>query len=98
MSFVFKKPQNILKIARNPFNQQIFRYLNLQEHVAQTILNEHGIKTPQFGLAKTSQEAENIAKSLMTRNLVVKAQVLTGGRGLGKFKNGFKGGVHTVSG
>lgn len=28
--------------------------------------------------------------------LVVKSQVLAGGRGLGKFKNGFEGGVHIV--
>ena len=29
--------------------------------------------------------------------LVLKAQVLSGGRGLGTFKNGFKGGVHMIS-
>lgn len=29
--------------------------------------------------------------------LVIKAQVLSGGRGLGTFKNGFKGGVHMIS-
>lgn len=28
--------------------------------------------------------------------LVVKSQILAGGRGLGKFKNGFEGGVHIV--
>jgi len=30
--------------------------------------------------------------------LVIKAQVLAGGRGKGKFDNGFQGGVHMVSG
>lgn len=29
-------------------------------------------------------------------NLVIKAQVLAGGRGKGKFNNGFQGGVHMV--
>jgi succinyl-CoA synthetase beta subunit len=29
--------------------------------------------------------------------LVIKAQVLAGGRGKGKFDNGFQGGVHMVS-
>lgn len=29
-------------------------------------------------------------------DVVIKAQVLSGGRGLGTFKNGFKGGVHMV--
>ena len=30
-------------------------------------------------------------------NLVIKAQVLAGGRGKGKFDSGFQGGVHMVS-
>jgi succinyl-CoA synthetase beta subunit len=29
--------------------------------------------------------------------VVIKAQVLSGGRGLGTFKNGFRGGVHMVT-
>lgn len=32
----------------------------------------------------------------VTLQLVVKSQVLAGGRGLGTFKNGLKGGVHIV--
>ena len=31
------------------------------------------------------------------RELVIKAQVLAGGRGKGKFDNGFQGGVHKVN-
>lgn len=31
------------------------------------------------------------------KDIVIKAQVLSGGRGLGTFKNGFKGGVHMVT-
>ena len=31
-----------------------------------------------------------------TNKLVIKAQVLAGGRGKGAFDNGFKGGVHTI--
>jgi len=30
-------------------------------------------------------------------DVVIKAQALTGGRGLGHFKNGFKGGVHVTT-
>ena len=35
----------------------------------------------------------------MTGNtgLVIKAQVLAGGRGKGKFDNGFQGGVHVIN-
>ncbi len=35
-----------------------------------------------------------MAESLGSNNMVIKAQVLAGGRGLGHFQNGFKGGVH----
>uniref|UniRef100_A0A1I8MEY6 ATP-grasp fold succinyl-CoA synthetase-type domain-containing protein n=1 Tax=Musca domestica TaxID=7370 RepID=A0A1I8MEY6_MUSDO len=38
-----------------------------------------------------------IAQKLNTNNLVLKAQVLAGGRGKGAFKNGFKGGVRVVN-
>ncbi|XP_070503347.1 succinate--CoA ligase [ADP-forming] subunit beta, mitochondrial-like [Chironomus tepperi] len=72
------------------------RFLNLQEHFSQTILNDHNITTPKFKVAKSVKEAEQVAKDLLTKNLVVKAQVVTGGRGLGVFENGFQGGVHTA--
>lgn len=58
-----------------------------------TFLNEAGIETPKFGVATTKSEAVDIANKLGTKDLVVKAQVLAGGRGKGSFKNGFKGGV-----
>lgn len=47
-------------------------------------------------MAKSSQEAKKIATDLNTKNLVLKAQVLAGGRGKGHFKNGLKGGVRVV--
>lgn len=34
--------------------------------------------------------------SILVIQVVVKSQVLAGGRGLGTFKNGFQGGVHIV--
>lgn len=50
----------------------------------------------RFSVAKTPKEAHDIATKLKTDNIVLKAQVLTGGRGKGTFKNGFKGGVRVV--
>lgn len=50
----------------------------------------------RFGVAKSSKEAQKIATDLKTKNLVLKAQVLAGGRGKGHFKNGLKGGVRVV--
>ncbi|TMW50564.1 hypothetical protein DOY81_004350 [Sarcophaga bullata] len=73
------------------------RNLNVQEHVSYTLLNNAGIPTPKFGVATTPKEAQEIAKKLKTNNLVLKAQVLAGGRGKGTFKNGLKGGVRLVN-
>jgi succinyl-CoA synthetase beta subunit len=41
-------------------------------------------------------EAEQLYKTVIGegKDCVIKAMVLTGGRGLGHFSNGFKGGVH----
>lgn len=50
----------------------------------------------RFGVAKTGKEASAIATKLNTKNLILKAQVLAGGRGKGHFKNGLKGGVRVV--
>ncbi|XP_058979965.1 succinate--CoA ligase [ADP-forming] subunit beta, mitochondrial [Musca domestica] len=73
------------------------RNLNVQEHVSYKLLNDGGIATPKFGVATSATEAREIAQKLNTNNLVLKAQVLAGGRGKGAFKNGFKGGVRVVN-
>lgn len=41
-------------------------------------------------------QAVDYAKKIGDEEVVIKAQVLAGGRGLGTFKCGFKGGVHVV--
>lgn len=72
------------------------RNLNVHEHVSYTLLQEAGIPVPQFGVATTKAEAGAIAKKINVKDLVLKAQVLAGGRGKGSFKNGLKGGVRFV--
>lgn len=47
-------------------------------------------------MAKTAAEAEAIAKQIGTDDMVIKAQVLAGGRGKGSFDNGLKGGVRVI--
>lgn len=47
-------------------------------------------------MASTKEEAKKIAQDLKTDNLVLKAQVLTGGRGRGHFTSGLQGGVRLV--
>lgn len=59
-------------------------------------VNENKRFTSRFGVAGSAAECEKIAKDLNTKNLVLKAQVLAGGRGRGAFKNGLKGGVRVI--
>ncbi|XP_069687810.1 succinate--CoA ligase [ADP-forming] subunit beta, mitochondrial isoform X2 [Periplaneta americana] len=78
------------------WNQQQQRNLNVHEHISYTLLRDAGIPVPKFGVAKTKDEAREIAKNLNIKDIVLKAQVLAGGRGKGAFKNGLKGGVRMV--
>merc|ERR1711997_1163759 len=72
------------------------RELSVHEHVSMSLLKEAGVPVPNFGVAKSAEEAKQIAQDITTNDLVVKAQVLAGGRGKGSFKGGYKGGVKLV--
>ncbi|KAJ1338925.1 hypothetical protein BSLG_006560 [Batrachochytrium salamandrivorans] len=76
--------------------KQQLRQLSIHEHLSMGLLNQYGIKTPRGHVAKTPAEAEKYAKDLATNDLVIKAQVLAGGRGKGHFESGLKGGVRVV--
>jgi len=77
------------------------RYLNVHEYASMELMNSHNIRTPESYVATSPEEAENIFQNMQSgdvkKDVVIKAQVLSGGRGLGTFKNGFKGGVHMVT-
>ena len=68
--------------------------MNIHEYQAKQLFERFGVATPKGAPAETPEEAEKVAAGLNTRNLVVKAQIHAGGRGKGRFANGFKGGVH----
>ncbi|KAG9009928.1 hypothetical protein FRB90_008068 [Tulasnella sp. 427] len=72
------------------------RNLSIHEYQSVKLLNDYGIATPKSIAAKSPEEAYDVAKNFGTDKLVIKAQVLAGGRGKGHFDNGFKGGVHLV--
>merc|ERR1712223_16798 len=72
------------------------RDLSVHEHVSMSLLKEAGVPVPNFGVAKTAEEAKQIAQDIPTNDLVVKAQVLAGGRGKGRFRDYPKGGVQLV--
>ncbi|XP_018333540.1 succinate--CoA ligase [ADP-forming] subunit beta, mitochondrial-like [Agrilus planipennis] len=95
VSLLSKTIPVFLQKKLGPLCYQI-RNLNVHEHISYTLLREYGIPVPNFGVATTKDEAKKIAQGLKTNDLVVKAQVLTGGRGKGTFKNGYKGGVQLV--
>ncbi|KAF7310638.1 Succinate--CoA ligase [ADP-forming] subunit beta, mitochondrial [Mycena chlorophos] len=73
------------------------RFLSIHEYQSMTLLNSYGIPTPKSVAAKSPEEAFTVAKNFGHDRLVIKAQVLAGGRGKGKFDNGLQGGVHMVS-
>lgn len=48
----------------NIVGQQQKRFLSIHEYLSMELLQKQGIKTPRGGVAKTGQEAYNIAKNL----------------------------------
>lgn len=72
------------------------RLLSIHEYRSMDLLNKYGINTPKSIPAKTAEEAFEAAKSFDGKPIVIKAQVLAGGRGKGRFDNGLQGGVHLV--
>ncbi|CAD5229613.1 unnamed protein product [Bursaphelenchus okinawaensis] len=72
------------------------RTLMLHEHCGVGLLQKAGINVPPFGVATSAEEAYEKAKSIGGKDYVVKAQVLAGGRGKGKFDSGLEGGVKIV--
>ncbi|WFD45108.1 hypothetical protein MPSI1_003785 [Malassezia psittaci] len=72
------------------------RFLSIHEYRSMEQLNKHGINTPKFLPATSADEAFAAAKKFDGKPVVIKAQVLAGGRGKGHFDNGLQGGVHLV--
>jgi succinyl-CoA synthetase beta subunit len=73
------------------------RKLNLQEFSSKELMEKHGLAVQRFKVAETDQEGVDGAQYLLdtgASELVIKAQILAGGRGKGTFDSGFKGGVH----
>jgi succinyl-CoA synthetase beta subunit len=70
--------------------------MNIHEYQAKSLLKKFGVAVPNGGVAYTTTEAVDVAKSLPGPVWVVKSQIHAGGRGAGRFKDGDpeKGGVH----
>mmetsp|Transcript_32538 Transcript_32538/g.96836 ORF Transcript_32538/g.96836 Transcript_32538/m.96836 type:complete len:419 (+) Transcript_32538:67-1323(+) len=73
------------------------RHLSLHEYQSLGVFQDFGVQVPKFTVANTAEEAAEGAKTLAGEEVVIKTQVLAGGRGLGHFKeNNFQGGVHII--
>uniref|UniRef100_A0A6I8S2U2 Succinate--CoA ligase [GDP-forming] subunit beta, mitochondrial n=1 Tax=Xenopus tropicalis TaxID=8364 RepID=A0A6I8S2U2_XENTR len=70
------------------------RWLNLQEYQSKKLMADHGVTVQRFFVADNANDALDAAKRLKAREIVLKAQILAGGRGKGTFDSGLKGGVH----
>jgi succinyl-CoA synthetase beta subunit len=81
---------------RLPSISQQRRALSIHEYLSADLLRQYGIDVPKGAVAHTAAEAETVAKSIGTDDMVIKAQVLAGGRGKGSFDNGLKGGVRVI--
>lgn len=69
------------------------RNLNLQEYHSKDLLKQHQITIQDFRLLDSKLDTKALS-NFKANEYVVKAQILAGGRGKGRFDNGFKGGVH----
>jgi succinyl-CoA synthetase beta subunit len=76
--------------------QQQRRALSIHEYLSADLLRRYGIQVPRGSNATTAAEAKAVAKEIGTDDMVIKAQVLAGGRGKGTFDNGLKGGVRVI--
>ncbi|EFW98793.1 succinyl-synthetase beta [Grosmannia clavigera kw1407] len=83
-------------ISRLPGLSQQRRALSIHEHQSADLMRKYGIQIPDGAVARTGAEAEEVAKNISNGDLVIKAQVLAGGRGKGTFDNGLKGGVRVI--
>ncbi|CAH1783137.1 unnamed protein product [Owenia fusiformis] len=96
--------RNLRKPLQNLLQKQVtctsvvpVRCLNLQEFHSKKLMADAGINVQRFRMATTDKEGIEAGQYLMdtgAKELVIKAQILAGGRGKGVFDNGYKGGVH----
>merc|ERR1712000_786176 len=72
------------------------RNLSIHEYLSADLLRQYGVGVPNGSVAKNAAEAKQVAQSIGNDDMVIKAQVLAGGRGKGTFDNGLKGGVRVI--
>ncbi|PAA89470.1 hypothetical protein BOX15_Mlig001210g1 [Macrostomum lignano] len=105
--FLGSKVSSLLRAVQSQGDafSQVKRLFSIHEYMAMGLLQKSGIAVPKFGVAKTSAQVYQMAQDLVDSqtskdqkqgDVVVKAQVLAGGRGKGFWNSGLKGGVKIV--
>ncbi|OAE18562.1 hypothetical protein AXG93_1923s1180 [Marchantia polymorpha subsp. ruderalis] len=96
-SFIAGSPSALTACSEGHNVQQV-RNLNIHEYQGAALMSKFGVNVPKGVVISSPSEVSEVIKKHFPNNteLVVKSQVLAGGRGLGTFKNGLKGGVHIV--
>lgn len=84
-------------LLHRSLQQQQTRLLNIHEYQAKMLLGQFNVPH-QRGIVVEDLEsvrsaAEKVQKQYNSQNLIVKSQILAGGRGKGTFDTGYKGGV-----
>ena len=82
---------------RAPWTRVARRALNVHEYQGAEIMKKHGVRVPIGEACRTLDEVDDAARAMRGDEVVVKSQILAGGRGLGTFASGFRGGVHVVA-
>eukprot|EP00494_Astrolonche_serrata_P032770 UN33039 len=95
--------RNVAKCVKASFTRksnlrtaQSIRNLDLQEHHSKELCARHNVRVQRGIVADTAEETVAAAEKLRAdgcRDIIVKSQILAGGRGKGTFDTGFKGGV-----
>ncbi|KAL0370392.1 UNVERIFIED_CONTAM: Succinate--CoA ligase [ADP-forming] subunit beta, mitochondrial [Sesamum angustifolium] len=84
--------------AAGKWQQQQLRRLNIHEYQGAELMSKHGINVPKGVAVGSVDEVRKVLQEVFPNQseVVVKSQILAGGRGLGTFKSGLQGGVHIV--
>lgn len=95
MQRVIRQTSRLSKAINNSQSLGGVRCLNVHEYVSMDVMRKFGINVPKTAVAHSVEEAKKVYKEVIGEgnDCVIKAMVLTGGRGLGHFSSGFKGGV-----
>ncbi|KAK0612888.1 ATP-grasp domain-containing protein [Bombardia bombarda] len=96
LASAFAAPKLSPSLRLPGFASQQRRALSIHEYLSADLLRQYGIDVPKGSVARSGAEAEAIAKDIGGEDMVIKAQVLAGGRGKGTFDNGLKGGVRVI--